>query len=60
MSQPNLPPLSFTGREFSSSDLELIRQITSDFAGLGKITGQCGEWGIAVSNRKQYSVFVRD
>jgi len=35
MSQPNLPPLSFTGREFSSSDLELIRQITSDFAGLG-------------------------
>jgi hypothetical protein len=35
MSEPALPPLSFTGREFSSADLELIRQITSDFAGLG-------------------------
>jgi hypothetical protein len=35
MSQPKLPPLSFAGREFSSADLELIRQITSDFAGLG-------------------------
>jgi hypothetical protein len=35
MRQPNLPPLTFTGREFSSSDLELIRQIASDFAGLG-------------------------
>jgi hypothetical protein len=35
MSQPNLPPLGFASREFSSADLELIRQITSDFAGLG-------------------------
>lgn len=35
MSQPNLTPLTFAGREFSSADLELIRQITSDFAGLG-------------------------
>jgi hypothetical protein len=35
MSEPALPPLRFAGREFSSSDLELIRQITSDFAGLG-------------------------
>jgi len=35
MSDPVLPPLSFAGREFSSADLELIRQITSDFAGLG-------------------------
>jgi len=35
MSQPNLPPLTFAGREFTSADLELIRQITSDFAGLG-------------------------
>jgi hypothetical protein len=35
MSQPNLPPLTFAGREFSSCDLELIRQITSGFAGLG-------------------------
>jgi hypothetical protein len=35
MSQPNLPPLSFSGREFSAADLELIRQITADFAGLG-------------------------
>jgi hypothetical protein len=35
MSEPALPPLSFAGREFSSADLELIRQITSDFAGLG-------------------------
>ncbi len=35
MSEPALPPLSFAGREFSSADLELIRQITSGFAGLG-------------------------
>jgi hypothetical protein len=35
MSQPNLPPLTFAGREFSSADIELIRQITSDFARLG-------------------------
>ena len=35
MSEPALPPLSFASREFSSADLELIRQITSDFAGLG-------------------------
>jgi hypothetical protein len=35
MKQPNQPPLTFAGREFSSADLELIRQITSDFAGLG-------------------------
>ena len=35
MSEPALPPLSFAGREFSAADLELIRQITSDFAGLG-------------------------
>jgi len=35
MSQPNLPPLTFAGREFSSADLELIRQLTSEFAGLG-------------------------
>jgi hypothetical protein len=35
MCQPNLPPLTFSGREFTSADLELIRQITSDFAGLG-------------------------
>ena len=35
MSEPALPPLSFAGREFSSADLELIRQITSDFASLG-------------------------
>lgn len=35
MSEPALPRLSFGGREFSSADLELIRQITADFAGLG-------------------------
>jgi hypothetical protein len=35
MNEPSLPPLSFAGREFSCADLELIRQITSDFAGLG-------------------------
>lgn len=35
MSEPALPPLSMGGREFSSADLELIRQITSDFASLG-------------------------
>ena len=35
MSEPALPPLPFAGREFSSADLELIRQITFDFAGLG-------------------------
>jgi len=35
MKPPNQPPLTFAGREFSSADLELIRQITSDFAGLG-------------------------
>jgi hypothetical protein len=35
MSQPNLPPLTFAGREFSSADLELIRQLASDLAGLG-------------------------
>ena len=35
MSLPNLPPRTFAGREFSSADLELIRQVTSDFAGLG-------------------------
>ena len=35
MSDPVPPPLSFAGRQFSSTDLELIRQITSDFAGLG-------------------------
>jgi hypothetical protein len=35
MSQPKMPPLKFAGREFSSANLELIRQITTDFAGLG-------------------------
>ncbi|MBM3748678.1 MAG: DUF4338 domain-containing protein [Acidobacteria bacterium] len=35
MSQPKQPPLTFAGREFSSADLELIRQITSDFSALG-------------------------
>jgi hypothetical protein len=35
MSQPNLPPLTFSGREFFSADLRLICQITSDCAGLG-------------------------
>ena len=35
MNEPALPPLSFAGREFSSADLELIRRIASDFAGLG-------------------------
>ena len=35
MSQPNLTPLTFAGREFSSGDLELIRQIASDFSALG-------------------------
>lgn len=35
MSEPALPPLPFAGREFTSVDLELIRQITFDFAGLG-------------------------
>ncbi len=35
MSEPALSPLSFAGREFSSADLELVRQITCDFAGLG-------------------------
>jgi hypothetical protein len=35
MAQPDPPPLAFAGREFSSADLELIRQITSDFARLG-------------------------
>ena len=35
MNQPNRPSLTFAGREFSSADVELIRQITSDFAGLG-------------------------
>jgi hypothetical protein len=35
MREPALPPLSFAGREFSSADLELILQISSDFAGLG-------------------------
>jgi hypothetical protein len=34
-SNPALPPLTFAGREFSSADLELICQVTSDFAGLG-------------------------
>ena len=32
---PNLPSLTFAGREFSSDDLQLIRQITCDFSGLG-------------------------
>jgi hypothetical protein len=33
---PPLPPtLIFAGREFSAAELELIRQISSDFAGLG-------------------------
>lgn len=35
MKPPNQSPLTFAGREVSSADLELIRQITSDFAGLG-------------------------
>ena len=35
MSQPKIPPLHFAGREFCSADLELIGQITTDFAGLG-------------------------
>jgi hypothetical protein len=35
MSQPNLPPLTFAGPEFSSADLELVREITCDFAALG-------------------------
>ena len=35
MSGPSLLPLTFAGREFSAVDLELIRQIISDFAGLG-------------------------
>jgi Domain of unknown function (DUF4338) len=35
MSEPALPPLPFAGREFSSADLELIRQITFECAGLG-------------------------
>src|ERR1035437_6253616 len=35
MNEPALPPLSFAGREFSSAELELVRQIASDFAGLG-------------------------
>lgn len=35
MNEPALPPLKFAGREFSSADLELIGQITAEFAGLG-------------------------
>jgi len=35
MSQSKLPPLTFAGREFSSSDVELMCQLTSDFARLG-------------------------
>ena len=35
MSSPTPQPLIFGGREFSAADLELIRQITSDFSGLG-------------------------
>jgi hypothetical protein len=35
VSQPHVPPLTFAGREFSAADLQLIRQVTSDFAGLG-------------------------
>jgi hypothetical protein len=35
MGQPNLPSLTFAGREFSSADLELIREIASGFASLG-------------------------
>jgi hypothetical protein len=35
MSEPKLPALTFGGREFSCADLELIRQITSDFSTLG-------------------------
>jgi len=49
LGQPNMPPLSFAGREFSSADLELIRQITSDFASLGiteiaRTAGELLEW----------------
>jgi hypothetical protein len=35
MNSPTLQPLTFAGREFSSAEMELIRQVTSDFAGLG-------------------------
>lgn len=35
MSWPTPPPLTFAGRQFSAADLELIVQLTSDFAGLG-------------------------
>jgi len=35
MSERALLPLNFAGREFSSADLELIRHVTAEFAGLG-------------------------
>lgn len=35
MSEPALPARRFGGRAFSAADLELIRQISFDFAGLG-------------------------
>lgn len=35
MTERALPPLKFAGREFSSADLELVRQITADFSVLG-------------------------
>jgi hypothetical protein len=35
MNSPTPRPPTFAGRQFSSADLELIRQVASDFAGLG-------------------------
>ncbi len=35
MSQPNLVPLTFGGRDFSPAELNLIREVVSGFGGLG-------------------------